>query len=70
MKYTHSREFILLLTCTVPLMLWELTEGSATEQNGVQDFKISEISGFLWDFKISYGFQDLNEISQDLTRIL
>ena len=45
-------------------------EGSATEQNGVQDF--IEISGFIMgfqyfvDFKISYGFQDLNEISQDV----
>ena len=53
---------------------WFSAEGSATEQNGVQDFKISrfhEISGFLWDFnnsqrildlvdfKISYRFQDL-----------
>ena len=38
-----------------------------------QDF--NEISGFIMgfqyfiDFKISYGFQDLNEISQDLTQI-
>ena len=31
------------------------TEGSATEQNAVQDFKISEISGFLWDFNIFIG---------------
>ena len=28
------------------------------------------ISTFYRDFKISYGFQDLNEISQDLTQIL
>ena len=28
------------------------------------------ISIFHRDFKISYGFQDLNEISQDLTQIL
>ena len=27
--------------------------GSATEQNGIQDSKISENSGFLWDFNIS-----------------
>ena len=52
------------------------SEVSATEQNGVQDFKISlrsqdfyGISIFHGDFKISYGFQDLNEISQDLTKI-
>ena len=33
-------------------------KGSATEQKGVQDFKIS------------HKFQDLAEISQDLTEIL
>ena len=35
--------------------------GSATEQNGVQDFKISR---FHWDLRISMGFQFMNfEIS-------
>ena len=54
-------------------------KGSATEQKGIQDF--IEISGFLWDFKISqissshidfkisHRFQDLTEISQDLSEI-
>ena len=37
------------------------TGGSATEQNGVQDFKISR---FHWDLRISMGFQFMNfEIS-------
>ena len=35
--------------------------GSATEQNGVQDFKISR---FHWDLRISMGFQFMDfEIS-------
>ena len=58
------------------LQLRLAAEGSATEQNGVQDLKISlrsqdfyGISIFHRDFKISYGFQYLNEISQDLTKI-
>ena len=45
-------------------------EGSTTEQKWrprYQDF--IEISGFLWDFKISQRFQDLTEISQGLTEI-
>ena len=62
--------------CSVTCMDSLNFKGSATEQNGVQDFKISlrsqdfyGISIFHKDFKISYRFQDLDEISQDLSRI-
>ena len=43
------------------LLHYSVAGGSATEQNGVQDFKISR---FHWDLRISMGFQFMDfEIS-------